>query len=236
MLQMLLLLAVVGSAHAHIPLTPEILNDALDELEDAQAKAETEKNKSKQAAAIYDIALTANGLMNLLNEEVQLQGSSQQSLLDWATATAADLGVEISWSEKHERYFYAGKAFRRYLEVMPDGVNAANSHYHLIETSFYLGDVENRESMVARTNIEKDFLQRFPDSGNVGRVAMFLSIDYRDIWRHCKATNETDCANQYAKLNRDHLTAISVHYDGTRTAELARTMLQRFETEFENSE
>ena len=80
---MLLLLAVVGSAHAHIPLTPEILNDALDELEDAQAKAETEKNKSKQAAAIYDIALTANGLMNLLNEEVQLQGFSQQSLLDW---------------------------------------------------------------------------------------------------------------------------------------------------------
>ena len=236
MLPILLLLAVVGSAHAHIPLSPEILNDSFDELEAAQAKAETEKNTSKQAAAIYEIALMANGLMNLLNEEVQLQGFSQQSLLDWATATAADLGVEISWSEKHQRYFYAGKAFRRYLEVMPDGINAANSQYHLIETSFYLGNSENRESMVARTSTEKDFLQRFPDSGNVGRVAMFLSVDYRDIWRSCKAANEPDCANQYAKLNRDHLAAISVSYDGTRTAELARTMLRRFETEFANSE
>jgi hypothetical protein len=235
-LQTLILLAVVGSAHAHIPLSPAILNDAFDELEEAQSAAESEKNKSKQAAAIYDIALTANGLTSLLNEEIQLQGFSQQSLLDWATDTAADLGVEISWSDKHERYFYAGKAFRRYLEVMPEGVNAANSHYHLIETSFYLGDAENRESMMARASIENDFLQAYPEFGNVGRVAMFLSIDYRDIWRSCKAANEPDCANQYAKTNRDHLTAISVRYDGTRTAELAQTMLQRFETEFAKSE
>ena len=236
MLKCLLLLAVVSSAHAHIPLSSEILNDAFDELEEAQTTAKTEKNKSKQAAAIYDVALTANLLMSLLNEEVQLQGFSQQSLLDWATATAADLGVKISWSEKHERYFYAGKAFRRYLDVMPEGLNATNSHYHLIETSFYLGGAENRESMMARASIENEFLQRYPNFGNAGRVAMFLSIDYRDIWRSCKAANEPGCANQYAKLNRDHLTAISVDYNGTRTAELARTMLHRFEKEFANSE
>jgi hypothetical protein len=232
----LLLLAFVGSAHAHIPLSPAILDDAYEELQQAQTAAKMAANKTEQAAAIYDITLAASALTDLLNQEVQFHGFDQQSLLDEAVFKAVDLGVEIMWSENHERYFYAGYAFRQYLEVMPEGINAANSHYRLIENDFYLGDAENRESMVARANIENEFLQRYPDFGNAGRVAMFLSIDYRDIWRNCKAANEPDCANQYAKLNRDHLAAISVRYEGTRTAELAQTMLQRFETEFANSE
>lgn len=235
-LRTLLLLAIVGSAHAHIPLSPAILDDAFEELQHAQAAAENATDKTVQAAAIYDIARAANELMALLNQEVQFHGFDQQSLLDEVVFRAVDLGVEILWSENHERYFYAGYAFRRYLEVMPEGINAANSHYHLIENGFYLGDAENRESMVARANIENEFLQQYPDFDNAGRVAMFLSIDYRDIWRNCKAANDAECTIHYAKLNRDHLAATSVRYDGSRTAELAQTMLQRFETEIENSD
>ncbi len=230
MLRILLLLAC-ASAQAHIPLTPAILDDAFEELKRAQVAAYAETTTEMQAAAIYEIALAASGLMTLLNDEVQLHGFDQLSLLEDAISTASGLGVDISWSENHQRYFYAGTAYRRYLEVSPQGIYAANSHYALIETSFYLGNAEDLEAILARAATENDFLQRYPEFGEVGRVAMFLAIDYRDIWRIYNAANERESAQHYAKLNRDHLAAISVRYDGSRTADLARTFLQRFEAE-----
>lgn len=231
----LLLLLVAGSAQAHIPLTPAILNDAFEELEQAQAAADRETGKTEKAAAIYDFAIKATDLMTLLNQEIQLHGKEQQELLDEAVAVAADLGIEITWSEDHQRYFYTGNAYRQYVELVPDGLNAANSRYHLIETGFYRGDAENREELDARTAMESDFLRRYPEYGNAGRVAMFLAIDYRDLWRFCHATKDLECANRYAQLNRAHLEAISDRYADGKTGEMARTLLQRFETEIADS-
>ena len=227
----ILLLFVVGSAHAHIPLSPAILDDAIEDIEQAQATVDAETETAKKAAAIYALAISANSLMTLLNQEIQLYGMDQQYLLDEGIARAAGLGIEITWSEDHQRYFYTGGAYRRYLELMPDGLYAANSRYHLIETGFYRGNAENREDLVARTAMESDFLHRYPEFGNAGRVAMFLGIDYRDLWRTCRAADDFECMDRYAKLNRDHLAAVSDRYADSKTGELARTLLQRFEAE-----
>ncbi|MCH8059236.1 MAG: hypothetical protein IIA11_02130 [Proteobacteria bacterium] len=227
----ILLLLVVGSAHAHIPLSPAILDVALDDIEQAQVTVNGENETAALAAAIYDLALKATGLMMLLNQEIQLHGTDQQSLLDAAVSGAAGLGIEITWSEDHQRYFYTGGAYHRYLELMPDGLNAANSRYHLIETGFYRGNAGNREELAARTIIESDFLRRYPEFGNAGRVAMFLAIDYRDIWRVCHTADDRQCAEQYAQLNRDHLAAVSARYADDTIGKLARTQLQRFEAE-----
>ena len=227
----ILLLLAVGSAHAHIPLSPAILDDAFEDIEQAQAAADAAAKPVKQAVAIYDFAIKASGLMMLLNQEIQLHGMDQQNLLDEAVARAAGRGIEITWSEDHQRYFYTGGAYHRYLELMPDGLNAANSRYHLIETDFYRGDAGNREELVARAAIESDFLHRYPEFGNAGRVAMFLGIDYRDLWRTCRAADDFECMDRYSKLNRDHLAAVSAHYADSKTGELARTLLQRFEAE-----
>ena len=227
----ILLLLAVGSAHAHIPLSPAILDDEFEGLQQAQVAVDAETETAKQAAAVYDLAIKANGLMMLLNQEIQIHGMDQQSLLDEAVARAAGLGIEITWSEDHQRYFYTGGAYRRYLELMPDGLYAANSRYHLIETGFYRGNAENREDLVARAAMESDFLHRYPEFGNAGRVAMFLGIDYRDLWRTCRAADDFECMDRYSKLNRDHLAAVSAHYADSKTGELARTLLQRFEAE-----
>ncbi len=232
----ILLLLVVGSVHAHIPLSPAILDDAFEGLQLAQAAADAETKTAKKADATYDFAMKATGLMTLLNQEIQLHGMDQQSLLDEAVSRAAGLGIELTWSEDHQRYFYAGGAYRRYLEAMPDGLNAANSRYHLIETGFYRGNAGNREELAAQAALESDFLRRYPEFGNAGRVAMFLAIDYRDLWRVCHATNERECADRYAKLNRNHLAAVSAHYADGKTGELARTLLQRFEAEITNGQ
>lgn len=227
----ILLLFVVGSAHAHIPLSPAILDNAFEDIEQAQATADAETGTAERAAAIHDLALKASGLMLLLNQEIQLHGMDQQSLLDEAVSGAAGLGIEITWSEDHQRYFYTGRAYRRYLELMPDGLYAANSRYHLIETGFYRGDAGNREELAARTAIESDFLRRHPEFSNAGRVAMFLAIDYRDLWRTCRAADDFECMDRYAQLNRDHLAAVSARYADSKTGELARTLQQRFEAE-----
>ncbi|MDH3534025.1 MAG: hypothetical protein OEO82_13910 [Gammaproteobacteria bacterium] len=230
-----LLLLAAGSAHAHIPLTPAILNDAFEELERAQAAADRETDKAGKAAAIYGFALKATDLMTLLNQEIQLHGKEQQELLDQAVAVAAGLGIDITWSEDHQRYFYTGNAYRQYLELVPDGLNAANSRYHLIETGFYRGDAANREELDTRAAMESDFLRRYPEYGNAGRVAMFLAIDYRDLWRLCQATKDQECAARYAQLNREHLVAIADRYADGKTGEMARTLLQRFEAEIADS-
>ncbi len=235
LLRILLLLAV-GSAHAHIPLSPVILDDAFEDIEQAQAAVDAETETAKKAAAIYGLAISANSLMTLLNQEIQLYGMDQQYLLDEGVARAAGLGIEIMWSEDHQRYFYKGGAYRRYLELMPDGLYAANSRYHLIETGFYRGNAENREDLVARAAMESDFLRRHPEFGNAGRVAMFLGIDYRDLWRLCRAADDFECMDRYSKLNRDHLEAVSAHYADSKTGELARTLLQRFEVEVEGGQ
>ncbi len=227
----ILLLLVVGSVHAHIPLSPAILDDAFEDLQLAQAAADAETKTAKKADATYDFAMKATGLMTLLNQEIQLQGMYQQGLLDDAVSRAAVLGIEITWSEDHQRYFYAGGAYRRYLEIMPEGLNAANSRYHLIETDFYRGDARNREELATQAATESDFLQRHSEFGNAGRVARFLAINYRDIWRLCHATDDQECADRYATLNRDHLEAVSARYADDTIGKLARTQLQRFEAE-----
>lgn len=232
----ILLLLVVGSAHAHIPLSPAILDDAFEDLQQAQAAADEETKTAKKAAAIYDFASKATVLMTLLNQEIQLHSMDQQGLLDEAVSRAAGLGIEITWSEDHQRYFYMGGAYRRYLELVPEGLNAANSHYQLIETGFYRGNAGNREDLAARATMESDFLRRYPEFGNTGRVAMFLAIDYRDLWRVCHATNERECADRYAKLDRDHLEAVSARYADGKIGELARTLLQRFEAEIADAQ
>ena len=227
----ILLLLAVGSAHAHIPLSPAILDNAFEDIEQAQATVHTETETAKKAAAVYDLAIKASGLMTLLNQEIQLHGMDQQSLLDEGVARAAALGIEITWSEDHQRYFYSGGAYRRYLEIMPEGLYAANSRYHLIETAFYRGDAGNREELATQAAMESDFLHRYPKFGNAGRVAMFLAIDYRDLWRTCRATDDFECMDRYSKLNRDHLEAVSARYADSKTGELARTLLQRFNAE-----
>ena len=212
-------------------MTAAILDDAFENLQLARAAADAKTSTAKQALAIYDLAIKATDLMSMLNQEIVLHGMERQDLLDEAVSRAAALGIEITWSEDHQRYFYTGRAYRRYLELMPEGLNAVNSRYHLIETDFYRGDAESREELAARAAMEKDFLQRYPEFDDSRRVAMFLAIDYRDLWRLCRGTDDLECSDRYAKLMRDHLDVTSTRYADDKTGQLARTLLQRFEAE-----
>lgn len=223
-------LLAAGAALAHIPLTPAIVDDAFEEIAEARAAAETAGDADARAAAYYELAVASTKLMELLNQEFRLHGTEQLDLLHDTVVTAMSRGVEIIWSPAHERYFYKGTAFRQYLELRPGGVNAANSLYHLIETGFYLGDPADQSSLLERVEMARDFLTRFPGVGPAGDVAMFLAIDYRDLWRLCNETKDDECADRYVVLNREHLAA-TIAGKNERASKLARSFLARFESE-----
>jgi hypothetical protein len=225
-------LLAASAALAHIPLTPAIVDDAFEEIAGARAAIRSAADPGPRAAATYAFAIEATKLTELLNQEIRLHGHEQQDLLADAVATAASQGIDLVWSEDHERYFYAGDAFRQYLELVSTGPEAANSLFHLIETGFYLGDPGDHDGLLARIDMEREFLERHPDVGNAERVVMFLAIDYRDLWRLCKTDGDADCASRYAGLTREHLEATMARYGEARAGRLARSFLQRFEAEF----
>lgn len=225
-----------ATASAHLPLTNEIIDDALGEIEAAHSAAAAATETGRKAKTTYAIATSATNLVELLNQEVRLHGFGQQDLLDQAVTSAGLLNVEITWSADHQRFFYSGAAYQKYIDLAPDGLDAANARFRLLETGFYRGDSADRGELADRAAIAADFLQRYPDIGNAERVAMFLAIDYRDLWRLCRADEDIVCAEKYEELTREHLAAVSARYDDGRTGEMARALLARFETELANAD
>ncbi len=223
------LLLLAAAVQAHIPLTQSIIDDALGDI--AAARTAAGNDTGSKAQALYELAMRATALMDLLNQEIALHGLEQQDLLASAVASAAELGVDIRWSGEHERYFYTGEAYARYLELVPDGLNAANSRFHLIETGFYLGDAGDRDELDARITLAREYLQLYPDTANAARVAIFLAIDYRDLWRSCRAAADAACAERSAALLREHLDAVSARYGDDKTGQMARALLARFDAE-----
>ncbi|MDX1499017.1 MAG: hypothetical protein R3176_03915 [Woeseiaceae bacterium] len=227
----LILLFATTAASAHIPLTSAIVGDAFDEIAAAEAAVAAAESEQEKAAAVYALGVAAGKLTDLLNQEIALHGTEQQELIDAAVAHAGERGITITWSDAHERYFYAGDAFRRHVALAGDSLEAANSRFHLIETGFYLGDPGDRAGLTQRIDMEREYLARFPTLGNAGRVAMFLAVDYRDLWRLCVAAGDADCASGTAARLRAHLEWTIEQFSNERTSGLARSFLERFDAE-----
>lgn len=225
------LLFTSAVALAHVWLSAEIVDGAMADLRKFTERAETAADRGDRAAAWFEVATTASELTDLMNEEVAGHGREQQRLLDEAVARAGEIGVRIAWSAEHQRYFYLGDAYARYLSATPDGINAADSRYRLIEVDFYHGDAGDFDMLVRRADDKRDFLQKYPAFGDAGRVAMFLAVDYRDLWRQCRERTDETCAARYAKRLREHLAAAADRYADDRTGPLLQEFSRRFEIE-----
>ena len=88
------------------------------ELDEARARA------TIIADALFALGEEANALALLMSREVAAHGQQQQGLLELALTRTSALGVDITWSSGHQRYFYDGAAFRRYLELAPESPDA----------------------------------------------------------------------------------------------------------------
>lgn len=225
------LLLITLPALAHVWLSPDIVDGSVADLQKLQKTIAATEDDGEKATAWFEFAGAASELTSLMNEEVTAHGMEQRRLLEEAVARAGELGANIVWSEDHKRYFYLGEAYRKYLALAPEGLHAVDSRYHLIGIDFYQGDSKDLATLAARAADKRDFLERYPAFGDADRVAIYLAVDYRDLWRLCTKQDSCDSAEKYAELLREHLAWVAGHFTGGKTADLAREFLRRFEEE-----
>lgn len=227
----LLLLLLPTILYAHVILSATELDDTLEQMLQLKEQLEDPATGSPRPEAIFALGREATVLADLLSKEFGAHGEQQRPLLKLAVQRAAELEINIKWSSEHQRYYYDGSAFRRYLKLAPRGPFAADSSFRLVQHEFYYSDERDHVSLVEAALRKKDFLTRFPDFGDVAKVGIYLGIDYRDIWRHCRELGDQVCVDRYGELTRGQLRQVTNVYAGTTTSEIAARMLLRFEKE-----
>lgn len=219
-----------GVADADVVLSAEKLNAALKQMQRLQPGGENSTGAAS-ANAVFALGEEASVLAELMSREVAAHGRQQQPMLDLALRRTSSLGVDIAWSTDHERYFYDGAAYRRYLQLAPGGPHAAESMFRVLWYDFYHAAADEHAVLVAQAAYKKEFLRRFPDFGKAAEAGLFLAIDYRDLWRDCREIEAEDCDGRYFALARDQFRRVTVEHAGTDEAEIASRLLRRFEAE-----
>lgn len=180
----------------------------------------------------YKLGMAAYDAATLISKEYASHGELEKTLIDRLVTEAADLGVVIHWSESHQRYYYDGEAFRQYIRQSPQGDSAAACRFKLIEQEFYFAQKSDRDSMIAAAEEKRAFLEEYPTQPLAEAVELYLSIDYRDLWRLCRKDDDRDCAEHYLDMARDVLlNTIKAGNRSKKTVTIATRMLQRIENE-----
>ena len=220
-------------AGAHLFLTTETLNDALAQMQQSHSAIADRDGGVADHEPLYRLGVAAWELAELMNEEVRTHGLGQQSLMAEGIERAHAFGVSIAWSEDHQRFFYDGSAFRRYLGLAPDGQFAADSTYRLIELDFYLGPSDDIRALEDKVETKREFLDSYPDFPAQARVGIFLGVDYRDLYRLCLRRDD-DCRKCYGQLAIEQFGKVASEYANSDSGELAKRLLERTKNELES--
>lgn len=222
------------NAGAHLFLTSETLDDALAQIGEWHSAIGDLDGGATTHEPLYRLGLAAWELAELMNEEVRTHGLGQASLMTEGIERAQAFGVSIAWSEDHQRFFYDGNAFRRYLKLAPDGRFAADSNYRLIELDFYLGPSDDIHALEEKARNKREFLDAYPDFPAQARVSIFLGIDYRDLYRLCLERDDADCKKRYGQLAIAQFGQVASEHANSDSSELAKRLLERTKSELES--
>ena len=226
-----LVLALSLSAQSDVILSADDADDILRELHLLTAQIHGPYDDSTQSFAAYALGLEAATLAELLSKEVAAHGDPENMMIATTVQGAAEVGVVIHWSGEHQRYYYDGVAFRRYLELAPSGSHAADCWFRIIEQSFYFSGELNRDSLAFAAAQKQEFLTNYPSYEKADMIGIYLSIDYRDLWRGCRDTGDRECAARYLDLAQETLQGIASDYSEMNSGDIAARMLIRVEKE-----
>ena len=224
-------LLLQGPAVQHELSTAETARVLVQDLHLLSGHLRTAERDRKRYETLYELGLRSAELASALSDEVAAHGYESNSVAEASIIDAAELGVVIHWSAQHERFYYDGAAFREYLAQLPDGPRAANSWFRVIETDFYFYEPSDQKTFEAAAAEKRRFLDAYADYEHAGTVGMFLSIDYRDMWRLCRTTDRQVCANEYLDRAREELASLIENNRDTSIGEMATRLLARLEQE-----
>jgi len=220
-----------SAAHSDILLSGDSVDGALKKLRLLASAIQESGDRQAQIAATLALGQEATSLAVLLSKEIAAHGEQEKNLIELAIAGAAELGVVISWSGEHQRFYYNGDAFRQCFELAQRGPHAADCWFKIVEQQFYFSAMLDRESLAVAAARKQAFLQSYPAYDKADKVGIYLSIDYRDIWRRCRNTGDRQCAARYLDLTRGQLQRIATDYKDTNSGDIAARMLTRIEKE-----
>lgn len=223
-------LLLAAGAQAHTWLTQDTVNRMLDRMTVASAQIAA-GNRAPDGQALYELANAASGLATLMNEEFAAHGAEQRELLLSAIDGAEAAGAYILWSGSHNRFFYDGDAYRRFVEVSEPGELDAEARYYLIETDFYLGDARNKSALLSRIDEKVEFLDNYPEFRERARVTLFLGIDHRDLWRLCRELGDSPCEQSNAELAAEQFRAVRDQNPDDEIGEVGERLLARMDGE-----
>lgn len=227
----LLALTLCSPVHSDVILSADTADAVLKELHLLGAQIHDSNNLPARISAIFALGIEATTLAGLLSREVAAHGEQDILLVDTTVRGAAEVDVVIHWSGEHQRYYYDGAAFRRYLELAPSGSHAADCWFRIIEKSFYFSEELDRDSLAFAAAQKQDFLTNYPSYEKADMIGIYLSIDYRDLWRGCRETGDRECAARYLDLAQETLQGIASDYSDMNSGDIAARMLLRVEKE-----
>jgi hypothetical protein len=222
------LVTLAREAGADVIMTSAGLNDTLKRMERLTRQIEAQP---QQADAVFNLAVEADALATLMNQEVEAHGVQERELLDLALSRTKALGIAIQYNKEKKKFFYDGSGFTRYLALSPTGANAAAAEFQLLAYQFYQSTGADAAAVQAAAEGKQRFLKRHPAFKANPELRLYLAIDYRDLYRHYREAHDAAKAASYQRLTRGEYQRIARLYPGSEQADTARQLLRRFDKE-----
>jgi hypothetical protein len=215
---LILLAAMDNIAHADVIMSAAGLNATLKTME--------RLTREGGADNTFRLAVEADALATLMNQEVESHGMQERALVDLALSRAKELGVGIAYNREKKKFFYDGAAFAEYLAAAPRGAHAAAAEFALLSYQFYQSTGTDVAATIAAAGAKKKFLARYPAFSESAELRLYLAVDYRDLSRTYRAANDAANAEKYRLLARGECQRLVRMYPRSEQAGAARQMLQ----------
>ncbi|MGY8813874.1 MAG: tetratricopeptide repeat protein [Gammaproteobacteria bacterium] len=233
---LLAIFLIIGNSQADILLTSENLNTSLKQMQRLQLQLK-ENGIQSSTDEYYQLGVTASALANLLTAEVIGHGAEQESLINLALQRSADIDVKIRWFGRLKRFFYNGDAYNQYLKNFPNGEHVAESTFQILELDYYLSEATGADSLAKSILKMEEFLDRYPEFEKISEVELYLAINYRDLWRQYRDSEDIESVNKQVEKTRTQFEYIIEKYQGKDKSDIATRLLDRFNNDVEkNSE
>ena len=209
---------IAGAAHADVIMSAAGLNTTLKTME--RLTRETGPDSR------FKLAVEADALAALMNQEVESHGMQERALLDLALSRTKELGIGIAYNREKKKFFYDGAAFAAYLKEAPRGAHAAEAEFALITYQFYQSTGTDVAATIGAADAKKKFLARYPTFSESAELRLYLAVDYRDLSRKYADAHDSANADRYRRLARSECQQIVRLYPDSEQADAARQMLR----------
>lgn len=218
------IILVAAAAQADVIMSAPALNTTLKTMERLKRQVAAQVKPDREAA-LFQLGVEADGLVSIMNLEVESHGMQERELLDLALSRTKELGVGVAYNRDKKKFFYDGAAFADYLAEAPRGAHAAAAEFKLLSYRFYQSSAADVAALVAGVDAKKRFLARYPAFDANAELRLYLAVDYRDLHRRYLAARDQANAAAYRRLARAECLRIARQYPRTEQADAARRLL-----------